>query len=112
MVWNCAPLRARQALPRIRLGSVVAQPQGAQRMVQQRQEWTRPSPPEQTHRLFALRPVSTNVLFPRNLFPRGLTLLDLKGYRRQTAQYSNVAAVRNWRDLMKALNLPGVDVNF
>ena len=49
----------------------------------------------------------------RELFPRGLTLLDLRdiGVVGQM-NISNVAARQELRDLIKGLNLPGVEVNF
>jgi chromosome partitioning protein len=55
---------------------------------------------------------SERVIF-RELFPRGLTLLDLRdiGVKGQM-NISNVAARQELRDLVKALRLPGVTVNF
>jgi chromosome partitioning protein len=49
----------------------------------------------------------------RELFPRGLTLLDLRdiGVVGQM-NISNVAARQELRELVKGLNLPGVSVNF
>lgn len=54
---------------------------------------------------------SERVVF-RELFPRGLTLLDLKDVGVKQLNISNVAARQELRDLIKALNLPGVEVNF
>ena len=48
----------------------------------------------------------------RELFPRGLTLLDLKDIGVKQLNISNVAARQELRDMMKALRLPGVDVKF
>ena len=48
----------------------------------------------------------------RELFPRGLTLLDLKDLGVTQLNISNVAARQELRDLMSALNLPGVTVDF
>jgi chromosome partitioning protein len=48
----------------------------------------------------------------RELFPRGLTLLDLKDIGVKQLNISNVAARQELRDLMKSLKLPGVDVDF
>jgi chromosome partitioning protein len=45
------------------------------------------------------------------LFPRGLTLLDLKDIGVKQLNISNIAARQELRDMMKALNLPGVDVD-
>ena len=54
---------------------------------------------------------SERVVF-RELFPRGLTLLDLKDIGVKQLNISNVAARQELRDMMKALRLPGVDVKF
>jgi chromosome partitioning protein len=54
---------------------------------------------------------SERVIF-RELFPRGLTLLDLKDVGVEQLNISNVAARQELRDLMRALALPGVDVSF
>ena len=48
----------------------------------------------------------------RELFPRGLTLLDLKDVGVKQLNISNIAARQELRDLIKALNLPDVTVNF
>jgi chromosome partitioning protein len=48
----------------------------------------------------------------RELFPRGLTLLDLRDIGVKGLNISNVAARQELRDLIKALDLPGVKVNF
>ncbi|MGR3571640.1 division plane positioning ATPase MipZ [Brevirhabdus sp.] len=54
---------------------------------------------------------SERVIF-RELFPRGLTLLDLKDIGIQNLNLSNVAARQEVRDLMKSLELPGVTIDF
>ena len=54
---------------------------------------------------------SERVIF-RELFPRGLTLLDLADIGIKNLNISNVAARQEVRDLIKSLNLPGVEVNF
>jgi chromosome partitioning protein len=48
----------------------------------------------------------------RELFPRGLTLLDLKDVGVKQLNISNVAARQELRDLVKALKLPGVTADF
>lgn len=48
----------------------------------------------------------------RELFPRGLTLLDLKDIGAGSLNISNVAARQELRNLMQALRLPGVTVDF
>ncbi len=55
---------------------------------------------------------SERVIF-RELFPRGLTLLDLKDVGVKNAlNISNVAARQEVRDLLKEIKLPNVEVNF
>lgn len=54
---------------------------------------------------------SERVIF-RELFPRGLTLLDLRDIGVENLNISNVAARQELRDLMKNLALPGVTVDF
>ena len=54
---------------------------------------------------------SERVIF-RELFPRGLTLLDLKDTGVDQLNISNIAARQEVRDLMNELRLPGVTVNF
>ena len=48
----------------------------------------------------------------RELFPRGLTLLDLKDVGVSSLSMSNVAARQELRELVRALGLPGVEVRF
>ena len=48
----------------------------------------------------------------RELFPRGLTLLDLKDVGINQLSISNIAARQELRELVKALNLPNVSVAF
>lgn len=54
---------------------------------------------------------SERVIF-RELFPRGLTLLDLKDTGVDQLNISNIAARQEVRDLLNELHLPGVTVNF
>ena len=54
---------------------------------------------------------SERVIF-RELFPRGLTLLDLRDIGVQNLNLSNVAARQELRELIKELRLPGVIVDF
>lgn len=54
---------------------------------------------------------SERVIF-RELFPRGLTLLDLKDIGTEQLSMSNIAARQELRDLITELNLPGVSVTF
>jgi chromosome partitioning protein len=48
----------------------------------------------------------------RELFPRGLTLLDLKDVGVKQLNISNIAARQELRDMIKALKLPGVTADF
>ena len=54
---------------------------------------------------------SERVIF-RELFPRGITLLDLKDVKSDRLSLSNIAARQEVRDLLKNLSLPGVRVTF
>ena len=54
---------------------------------------------------------SERVVF-RELFPRGLTLLDLRDVGVSSLSMSNVAARQELRELVRALGLPGVEVRF
>jgi chromosome partitioning protein len=54
---------------------------------------------------------SERVIF-RELFPTGMTLLDLRELGVERLNISNLAARQELRDLMRALNLPGVSVDF
>ena len=48
----------------------------------------------------------------RELFPRGLTLLDLKDTGVDQLNLSNIAARQEVRDLIKELRLPNVTPDF
>ena len=48
----------------------------------------------------------------RELFPQGLTLLDLRDTNVKALSLSHVAARQELRDLMRALDLPGVNADF
>ena len=54
---------------------------------------------------------SERVIF-RELFPRGLTLLDLKDTGVDGLNMSNIAARQELRDLVKELRLPNVTIDF
>ncbi|SEW31827.1 chromosome partitioning protein [Cognatiyoonia koreensis] len=110
MVWNARQLRAKAGLPPIDW-VVVRNRLGAQAMVNK----------EKMHR--ALDKLSKRIGFRtatgfnervifRELFPRGLTLLDLRDLGVKGMNISNVAARQELRDLIKGLDLPGVEVNF
>ena len=54
---------------------------------------------------------SERVIF-RELFPRGMTLLDLRDLGVENLNISNIAARQELRDLVRDLNLPGVTIDF
>jgi chromosome partitioning protein len=54
---------------------------------------------------------SERVVF-RELFPRGLTLLDLRDVGVSSLSMSHVAARQELRELVRSLGLPGVEVRF
>ena len=54
---------------------------------------------------------SERVIF-RELFPNGLTLLDLKDVGTDTMSMSQIAARQELRDLISELRLPGVSITF
>lgn len=54
---------------------------------------------------------SERVIF-RELFPNGLTLLDLKDIGTEAMSMSQIAARQELRDLINELRLPGVTVTF
>jgi chromosome partitioning protein len=110
MVWGARQSRAKAGLPPIdwivlrnRLGS---QEMHNKRKVGQALE-------DLSKRIgFRVAPgFSERVIF-RELFPRGLTLLDLKDIGVASLNLSNVAARQEVRDLLKSLNLPAAEPVF
>jgi chromosome partitioning protein len=108
MVWNARQLRAKAGLQPIdwiilrnRLGM---QNMHNKRKVGQALE-------DLSKRIgFRVAPgVSERVIF-RELFPKGLTLLDLRDFGVAGLSLSNIAARQEVRELMKSLNLPDVVV--
>ncbi len=59
---------------------------------------------------FRVAPGFTERVIFRELFPKGMTLLDLKDIGISSLNLSNIAARQEVRDLIRALNLPDVDV--
>jgi chromosome partitioning protein len=110
MVWNARQLRARAGLPPIdwivlrnRLGTQYMHNKkkiGDALMDLQRRIGCRIAPG-----------FSERVIF-RELFPRGMTLLDLRDIGIDKLNMSNLAARQELRDLMKELRLPGVEIDF
>jgi chromosome partitioning protein len=110
MVWNARQLRAQAGLQPIDW-VIVRNRMGAQRMVNKEKM-------EHAIKMLAKRigfrsapGFNERVIF-RELFPRGLTLLDLKDIGVKQLNISNIAARQELRDLMKSLNLPGVSIDF
>jgi len=110
MVWNARQLRAQAGLKPIDW-VVLRNRLGAQQMVN---KVKMEKAIEKLSKRIGFRVIpgfNERVIF-RELFPRGLTLLDLKDIGVQQLNISNVAARQELRDLIKALNLPGVTVDF
>lgn len=110
MVWQARQLRAQAGLRPIDW-IVLRNRLGAQQMHNKRKIGA--ALEDLSRRIgFRVAPgFSERVIF-RELFPRGLTLLDLKDTGVDQLNISNVAARQELRDLMKALNLPGVQIGF
>jgi chromosome partitioning protein len=110
MVWNARQLRAQAGLKPIDW-IVLRNRLGAQQMHNKKKVGA--ALEELSKRIgFRVAPgFSERVIF-RELFPRGLTLLDLKQVGVDQLNLSNIAARQELRDLMKELKLPGVNVDF
>jgi chromosome partitioning protein len=110
MVWNARQLRATAGLKPIDW-IVVRNRLGAQQMINKKKMGE--ALKNLSKRIgFRVAPgFSERVIF-RELFPRGLTLLDLKDIGVGNLNLSNVAARQELRDLIKELRLPGVTVDF
>ena len=110
MVWHARQLRARAGL-RAMDWIVVRNRLGAQQMHNKRKVGQ--ALEDLSRRIgFRVAPgFSERVIF-REMFPTGMTLLDLKELGVDRLNISNLAARQELRDLMKALNLPGVAVDF
>ncbi len=110
MVWNARQLRAQAGLKPIDW-LVVRNRLGAQQMVNK--EKMGAALDNLAKRIgFRTAPGFNERVIFRELFPRGLTLLDLKDIGVKQLNISNVAARQELRDLIKALNLPGVTPDF
>ncbi|MFV2038164.1 MAG: division plane positioning ATPase MipZ [Paracoccaceae bacterium] len=111
MVWNARQLRSQAGLNPVDW-VVVRNRLGAQQMHNKKKIGEALS--ALSKRIgFRVAPGFGERVIYRELFPRGLTLLDLKdiGVSGQM-NISNVAARQELRDLMKGLKLPGVTVDF
>ena len=110
MVWNARQLRAQAGLEPIDW-VVVRNRVGAQAMHNKKKM------AEAVQTLakrigFRVAPGFAERVIFRELFPRGLTLLDLRDIGIQNLNLSNVAARQELRELVKELRLPGVTVDF
>ena len=110
MVWHARQLRAQAGLDPIDW-VVVRNRVGTQRM-HNKKKITDAVEALASRIGFRIAPgFSERVIF-RELFPRGLTLLDLGDIGVKNLNISNVAARQELRDLVKALSLPGVEIDF
>ena len=110
MVWGARQLRAQAELPPIDW-IVVRNRLGAQQMHNKKKVG---SALEELSRRIGFRVVpgfSERVIF-RELFPRGLTLLDLRDTGVDQLNMSNIAARQELRDLIGGLRLSSVTVDF
>ncbi len=110
MVWNARQLRAQAGLPPIDW-LVMRNRLGAQQMVNKQK--MEAAIDKLARRIgFRVAPGFNERVIFRELFPRGLTLLDLKDVGVKQLNISNIAARQELRDLIKALDLPGVTPDF
>ncbi|WP_136634337.1 division plane positioning ATPase MipZ [Pseudooceanicola onchidii] len=110
MVWNARQLRAQAGLKPIDW-IVLRNRMGAQQMVNKAK--MEKAIEKLSKRIgFRVAPGFNERVIFRELFPRGLTLLDLKDIGVTQLNISNVAARQELREMIKALNLPGVSVKF
>ncbi len=110
MVWNARQLRAQAGLKPIDW-VVVRNRLGAQQMVNKQKMGD--ALDKLARRIgFRIAPGFNERVIFRELFPRGLTLLDLKDVGVKQLNISNIAARQELRDLIKSLNLPGVAADF
>ncbi len=110
MVWNARQLRAQAGLPPIDW-LVMRNRLGAQQMVNKQK--MEAAIDKLARRIgFRVAPGFNERVIFRELFPRGLTLLDLKDLGVKQLNISNIAARQELRDLIKALDLPGVTPDF
>jgi chromosome partitioning protein len=110
MVWNARQLRAKAGLRPIDW-IVLRNRLGAQQMHNKKKVGK--ALDDLSRRIgFRVAPgFSERVIF-RELFPRGLTLLDLKEVGVEHLNLSNIAARQEVRDLLNELKLPGVRGDF
>lgn len=110
MVWNARQLRAQAGLEPIDW-VVVRNRVGAQAMHNKKKMADAVSALARRIGFRVAPGFSERVIF-RELFPRGLTLLDLRDIGVSNLNLSNVAARQELRELIKELKFPGVTVDF
>ena len=110
MVWNARQLRSQAGLKPIDW-VVVRNRLGAQQMVN-KEKMARVMGDLANRIGFRIASGFNERVIFRELFPRGLTLLDLKDIGVQQLNISNVAARQELRELIAGLDLPGVAVDF
>jgi chromosome partitioning protein len=110
MVWNARQLRAQAGLRPIDW-IVLRNRLGAQQMHNKKKVGQ--ALEELSRRIgFRVAPGFAERVVFRELFPRGLTLLDLKDTGVDQLNISNIAARQEVRDLILALRLPNVTLTF
>lgn len=110
MVWQARQLRAQAGLQPMDW-IVVRNRVGTQRMHNKKK--ITDAVEDLSQRIgFRVAPGFSERVIYRELFPRGLTLLDLGDIGVKNLNISNIAARQEVRELVKALNLPGVKVDF
>ncbi len=110
MVWTARKLRAKAGHPPTDW-IVVRNRLGVQQMINRRK--VNDALLELSKRIgFRLAPGFSERVTFRELFPRGLTLLDLRDAGSVRFSISMVAARQELRDLINSLNLKGVDASF
>jgi len=110
MVWNARQLRAQAGLAPMDW-IVVRNRTGAQAMIN-KEKMARVIEKLSKRIGFRTAPGFNERVIFRELFSRGLTLLDLRDIGVKGLNISNVAARQELRDLVKALSLPNVTVDF
>lgn len=110
MVWNARQLRNQAGLKPIDW-IVLRNRMGAQAMVN-KEKMQRVITKLSKRIGFRTAPGFNERVIFRELFPRGLTLLDLRDIGVKGMNISNVAARQELRELIKGLDLPGVTPDF
>jgi chromosome partitioning protein len=110
MVWSARQLRSGAGMTPIDW-IVIRNRLGAQQMHNKRKVGEALDDLSQRIGFRVIAGFSERVIF-RELFPRGLTLLDLRDIKSEHLSLSNIAARQELRDMMNALRLPTVTVEF